>query len=325
MVDGFGREIDYLRISVTDRCNLRCNYCQPNGICKVAMSQIMTYEQIVQTCKVAVKLGITKFKITGGEPLVRKGVCNLVKMIKEIPGVEQVTLTTNGILLSQYLPELIKAGIDAINISLDTLDKDTFAQITGFDGLSLVLKSVEDCLKAGVKTKLNCVLQKEINDTAYVDLLEYVKNKKVDLRFIELMPIGFGKAADGVNNQHLLKAIKNLYGTVIFDTSKHGNGPAVYVKLPGFEGSVGFISAMNGKFCSSCNRLRLTTTGDLKACLCYDKNRNVMNCFNAADEAMQNAALERAFINAIGDKAESHHFEDEVLVTESRVMAQIGG
>lgn len=325
MTDRFGRRIDYLRISVTDRCNLRCNYCQPNGICKLEMSRIMTFEQIVQTCRAAVSLGITKFKITGGEPLVRKGVCNLVSMIKKIPGVEQVTLTTNGVLLSQYLPELVEAGTDGINISLDTLDRKTFARITGSDGLEAVLKSIDDCLSAKIRTKLNCVLQKGINETDYVRILEFAKNRNLDLRFIELMPVGFGKFLEGVDNRHLLKEIESIYGKGIPDSSKHGNGPAVYVKFPGFVGGIGFISAMNGKFCSNCNRLRLTTTGDIKSCLCFDRSRSIMDCFALGPEEEQVSAIRERLILACADKAESHRFENEDLITESKVMAQIGG
>lgn len=325
MKDSFGREINYLRISVTDRCNLRCNYCQPSGICKLPMSEIMTYEQILLTCRAAVDLGITRFKITGGEPLVRKNVCCLIKMIKEIPGVEQVTLTTNGILLNGFLPQLIASGIDGINISLDSLDRSIFNQITGFDGLDYVLKSVDSCLKAGIKTKINCLLQKGVNENACLELLEFVKNKKIDLRFIELMPIGFGKSLEGINNYELLHRIEKVYGSPESDFTEHGNGPALYVKLPGFKGSIGFISAMNGRFCSACNRLRLTTTGDLKSCLCFDKKRNIMDSFDLEAEEEVIRSLKMAFIAAINNKPVSHHFENKDLITESLLMAQIGG
>ncbi|MCR5764155.1 MAG: GTP 3',8-cyclase MoaA [Treponema sp.] len=325
MQDCFGRTIDYLRISVTDRCNLCCKYCITDGIKKLPMESIMTYEQIVHICKAAVSLGITKFKITGGEPLVRKNVCSLVKMIKEIPGVKQVTMTTNGILLNNFLTDLIKAKVDGINISLDTLNPSTFEKITGFDGIAAVLQSIQSCLDMGVNTKLNCILQKNVNKEDWYDLLNFVRDKSLPIRFIELMPIGCGKISEGINNYQLLKKIENTFGPSRKISNRLGNGPAHYVKLPGFKSEIGFISAVNKSFCSECNRLRLTSLGQIKLCLCYEGYVDLMPCFKLSSQEEIERELKKYLIFACFNKPHTHHFEEPKMITEKRLMAQIGG
>lgn len=325
MQDSFGREINYLRVSVTERCNLKCNYCQPYGLKRNSLSTNLSFEQIVQICKAASELGITKFKITGGEPLVREGICALIKMIKSLPNVEQVTLTTNGILLKKFVPELKKIGINGINVSLDTLDPCLFRQISGVDGLSSVLESIEYCLEAGIKTKLNCVLQKGINENSWIDLLNFVKDKNLDIRFIEVMPIGWGKISNGVSNKILLEKICNEFGSFTIDRTVHGNGPAFYIKLEKFVPSIGFISAISNKFCQSCNRLRLTSTGQLKPCLCFGGTVNLLPCFQKKNQAQVCSSLKNLILESCRLKPEKNQFEKSELVTEKKLMAQIGG
>ena len=194
MKDQYGRIIDYMRISITDRCNLRCRYCMPEGVELVSMKNILSYEEIEMVCQAAAKAGIRKFKITGGEPLVRLGCPELIGKIKKIPGVEQVTMTTNGVLLFKYLPELLKNGLDAVNISLDTLDRERYQVITGRDELFRVLESVDQAVDAGIPVKINSVLQKGMNEDEFLALARLTLEKKLDVRFIEMMPIGLGKS-----------------------------------------------------------------------------------------------------------------------------------
>lgn len=323
MKDSFGREINYMRISVTDRCNLRCRYCMPEGICLTSMSEILTFEEIEQVCRAAVGVGITRFKITGGEPLVRIGCPQLVGMIKSIPGVEQVTLTTNGVLLEKYLDELIRNGLDAVNISLDTMNADVYRQITGFDSLTAVEKSIARSLEKGMRVKINCVPQTGINDVEWNDFARLTLKEHLDVRFIEMMPIGWGKRCAGVSGDALLERLKAEYPGMEKDKSLHGNGPAVYYRLPGALGSVGFISAIHGKFCNSCNRIRMTAEGELKPCLCYRESVDIRKVLRAPDSSMER--LESAIREAVSQKPQMHCFGIGDGGDESRQMVQIGG
>ena len=321
MTDQSGRCIDYMRVSITDRCNLRCRYCMPEGIRQLAMPEILTYEEIKMVCTQAVRIGIDKIKITGGEPLVRKGCVDLIRMIKEIPGIRQVTITTNGVLLEEYLEPLKRAGVDGINISLDTVDKDKYREITGTDACELVQKAVVRAAESGIPTKINTVLQGMEYIEEWKGLLEFSKRYPVDIRFIELMPIGSGKKAQGVSNIELLKEIQKVYPDIQKDKRIHGNGPAVYYQIPGYLGSVGFISALHGKFCDHCNRIRLTSTGNIKPCLCYGKVYPLRQLLRSGTEEQ----VRREMIKAINDKPAAHCFDTPGAITEQRQMAQIGG
>ena len=325
MRDRYGRKIDYMRISVTDRCNFRCRYCMPDGIKQVPMSKILTYEQIAEICEAAVSSGITKFKITGGEPLVRLGCPDLVRMIREIPGTEQITMTTNGMFLAEMLPELMKNGLDAVNISLDTLKPEVFRYITGKDALPNVLAGIHSAAASGLKVKINAVLQQGINDGEWEDLLLLAKDLPVDVRFIEMMPIGYGKGCQEVSNEVLLRKIRQKYPGTAEDPSVHGNGPARYVRLPGFLGAAGFISAMHGQFCASCNRIRLTSQGRLKPCLCYGDTVDLMDVFRIQEREKRSSLLAERIAGAIRMKPEAHCFEHLRGVTEQGDMVQIGG
>ena len=302
MIDAVGRTIDYMRISITDRCNLRCRYCMPDGITQVAMSEILTYEEIKKICTLAEELGIRKIKITGGEPLVRKGCVDLIRMIKEIPGIIQVTM-------------------DGINISLDTLDPEKYYKITGTDACDTVLKAVEASVESGIRTKVNSVLQDAGDRQEWRTLVRLAEKLPVDVRFIELMPIGSGKRNTGVSNLELLDEIKKEYPDIRTDPEIHGNGPAVYYRIPGFEGSIGFISAMHGKFCKNCNRIRLTSTGDLKPCLCYGDTYPLKDLLRNGTEEEIRKQIKRA----IEQKPAAHCFEKPGEITEAHQMAQIGG
>ncbi len=321
MKDRYGRTIDYLRLSITDRCNLRCSYCMPSGCAWLPMADILTLEEFVAVSRVAASQGIRKLKVTGGEPLVRKGCVELIAALKQLPGIEQVTLTTNAVKLERFAPALQSAGLDAVNISLDALDPALFRRITGFDALPQVLRGLDAALEQGFRVKVNAVLQPLVNEDAWPGLLELARSRPVDVRFIEMMPIGHGRGLPSLSNAALRARIEAAYGPMTADHTVHGNGPAVYWRLDGFTGSVGFISALHGKFCASCNRLRLTSTGFLKACLCYDAGEDLREPLRRGDLEEVRARFRRV----LESKPEAHCFERLQEVTEGREMSKIGG
>ena len=326
MLDRFGRSIDYMRVSITDRCNLRCRYCMPEGVELLPMRSILTYEEIREICAAAAELGIRKLKVTGGEPLVRLGCPDLIRTLKSVPGIEQVTLTTNGVLLGRYLPALVEAGLDAVNISLDTLDRERYAAITGRDELTSVLDSVDAALASPLRVKLNAVLQKGVNDDEWLSLAGLARDRALDVRFIEMMPIGLGKQIEGMANTLLREELLRRFPELEEDTSVHGNGPAAYVRIPGWKGGVGFISAIHGRFCGECNRLRLTSQGGLKPCLCYGDVTDLMPLLRGETAGEERAALLRSALeNAIWNKPKQHCFEELESITEKGRMARIGG
>ncbi|MCR5748197.1 MAG: GTP 3',8-cyclase MoaA [Lachnospiraceae bacterium] len=343
MKDGYGRTIDYLRISVTDRCNLRCRYCMPNGIVSVPMKEILSIEEIVFTVQVLAELGLKKIKITGGEPLVRRGCVTLIRMLKSIPGIEDVTLTTNGVLLEEMLPDLIDAGIRSVNISIDTIDREKYRMITGQDQLDKVLSSVKAALDQGLFVKINAVSVdwSFLNNThntfdndrpvpvtpkEIFDLIEYARDRNLCVRFIEMMPIGYGTEYPNIPHSLLIPDIMRKYSGMKADDKKYGNGPAVYYNIPGFTGSIGFISAINDKFCSSCNRIRLTTNGYLKSCLCYDQGVALMDIIRGGySQNDKRKLLKKVIKETITDKPEMHCFEDKSNISESHAMSYIGG
>ena len=326
MLDRYGRSIEYMRISITDRCNLRCIYCMPEGVDLVSMKDILTYEEICEICSAAAALGIRKLKITGGEPLARLGCADLIRSLKAIPGIEQVTMTTNGVLLGKCLSSLLDAGLDAVNVSLDTLNRERFSAITGRDELLSVLDSVERVLDSKLRLKINVVLQRGINDGEWYELASLARDRQMDVRFIELMPIGFGQKREGVANTELKERFRALHPDLQEDSSVHGNGPAVYFRIPGWTGSIGFISAMHGKFCGSCNRIRLTSQGRLKPCLCYGETANLMPILRGGPGGKPSEAmLRQAIEQAVYAKPEQHCFEEPDMITETGRMISIGG
>ncbi len=333
MLDSFERTIDYMRMSITDCCNLRCRYCMPSGMVvkKLPMEQILTYEELIEIAEAAVECGITKFKVTGGEPFARKDCAEFIRMMKNVSGVEQVTITTNGVMLYENLPKLIDAGIDGINVSLDTLKPEVFRDITGFDSHDEVMRGIEAAIEAGLKLKVNTVLQKGINDSEWINIAELARYKKMDVRFIEVMPIGQGKGFEVISNEKLISELKALYPELQKDSTVHGNGPAKYVKIPGFMGSIGFISAIHGKFCDTCNRIRLTVRGSLKPCLCYDSTYDLMSALRdgqgdpKGDRNSRRRELLQIIRQAVKNKPLSHCFETVGEITETRRMSEIGG
>ena len=324
MLDQYGRKIDYLRISITDRCNLRCRYCMPQGmVCPESHEGILRYEEILRVCRAALALGITKFKITGGEPLVRKGCADLIAELKAMPGTQQVTLTTNGLLLQEKLDTLCAAGLDAVNISLDTLETEKYHEITGFPDFTpeAFRALLANCCTRGLRTKINAVLLEE-NRSEVVDLAALAEEFPVDVRFIELMPIGFGGGITRVSPDEVLGALQARWPDLQPTEEKRGNGPAHYYASAQLQGRIGFIDAVSHAFCAGCNRVRLTSTGQLKPCLSFDSTTDLRALLRAA---CTDGELQAALEQAIYRKPRAHSFDRREEMTERRIMSQIGG
>lgn len=323
MLDRYGRVINYLRISVTDRCNLRCCYCMPEGVQDVGLKNILTFEEIWEIVRTGVSLGITHIRITGGEPLVRKGCVDLIRGIREIPGVETITMTTNGVLLGNYGKQLKKAGVDGVNISLDTLDPEEFYKITGKRELQEVLAGIRAAKTAGLPVKLNAVNRKELDP---IPLVRYAQEENLPLRFIEMMPIGYGKKYVGRSNEELRETLEAVCGkaecmTNREELSRMGSGPAVYYQFSDLKVPVGFISAIHGKFCDTCNRVRLTAEGYLKLCLCYDEGEDLRRVLREGEKENLRTIMEQTIFR----KPAAHCFEHPAEMTETHEMVKIGG
>lgn len=323
MLDRYGRVINYLRISVTDRCNLRCCYCMPEGVQDVGMKNILTFEEIWEIVRTGVSLGITHIRITGGEPLMRKGCVDLIRGIREIPGVETITMTTNGVLLENYGKQLKEAGVDGVNISLDTLDPEEFYKITGKRELQEVLAGIRAAKTAGLPVKLNAVNRKELDP---IPLVRYAQEENLPLRFIEMMPVGYGKKYVGRSNEELRETLEAVCGNAECMTnreelSRMGSGPAVYYQFSDLKVLVGFISAIHGKFCDTCNRVRLTAEGYLKLCLCYDEGEDLRRVLREGEKENLRTIMEQTIFR----KPAAHCFEHPAEMTETHEMVKIGG
>ena len=324
MLDGLGRSIDYLRVSITDRCNLRCVYCMPcEGVEWVDHSAVLSYEELLRLCRLFAELGVSRVRLTGGEPLVRRDLDHIVRGIRAIPGIHAVTLTTNGVLLAEQLPGLLDAGLSGVNLSLDTLDREQFQAITRRDALPAALAGLNAALAApGLNVKLNCVPMGD-NDDQLIPLAAMARDHDMAVRFIELMPIGLGSSLPRRTEAQVLEILEAAYGPAHPTGWAGGAGPGHYVTFDGFRGRVGFISAITHQFCDQCNRVRLTATGFLKTCLQYESGVDLkaLLASGADDEALRSAMAD-----AIQRKPAAHHFtEGREDADERRNMNQIGG
>ncbi len=302
MKDSRGRVIDYMRVSVTNKCSMRCRYCISDN--SKYDNNILSFDEITEICTVGAELGINKIKITGGEPLSREGTVRLISRIKAIKGIDSVTLTTNGLLLEKYAEEIYRAGTDSVNISLDSLDREKYKYITGCDSLDIVLRGIDKLYSYGIPIKINTVLMKGINDD--MDTIELARDRHIDVRFIEMMPIGGGRNFGPILKNRLPNGRR---------LAERGNGPAVYYAVDGFKGRIGLISPVSAKFCSECNRIRLTVDGFLKGCLCYADGVDIKN----------EGDIKAAFERVIKNKPNEHCFENRDNITEKKDMNEIGG
>ncbi|NMC65725.1 MAG: GTP 3',8-cyclase MoaA [Acidobacteria bacterium] len=313
MLDGYDRQINYLRISLTDRCNLRCFYCRGvSDFSFIDHGQILTYEEFLHLARLALKLGVDRFRLTGGEPLVRKGVPWFISQINSLPGVKDVSLTTNGILLERYIGELKEAGLRRINISLDTLDREKYQKITGYNGLSQVLSGLELAVRTGFNpVKVNTVILKDFNDDreSLSQFINLTFNWPVHLRFIELMEFSPVKGLF-VSATEIFKKLKDnrlIEEAELEPVFVEGSGPAAHhYRLPGMKGTFGFIAPYSHHFCGTCNRLRLTADGQLRTCLFSTRSYDIKEVLRrgAGDEEVI-ALLKKALAEKPGSWQEA--------------------
>ncbi|HPF19733.1 MAG TPA: GTP 3',8-cyclase MoaA [Syntrophomonas sp.] len=326
MQDGYGREINYLRISVTDRCNLRCQYCMPEtGINHVGHEDILSLEEISRIVRVAASIGIRKVRLTGGEPLVRRNLSQLVHYIHEIKEIDDIALTTNGVLFAALGDELKTAGLNRINFSLDSLVAEKFRFITRSGNLPIVLQGIEKALDLGLHPiKINTVLIKGFNDDEIMDFVALALKYPLHVRFIEFMPIGdllFWRPDRLMTSHEIRQRIEKEY--VLEETYKvPGSGPASYYKIQGGLGSIGFISPMSNHFCARCNRLRMTADGKLRACL-YEQGETDLR--DALKRSSDDEELRQLFLATLRSKPQRHHMQSGWGDDNRRKMYQIGG
>lgn len=327
MNDQYGRNIDYMRISITDRCNLRCCFCMPDDSLSFQKEEeLLGFEEFLKVVKAAVPLGIKNFRITGGEPLVRSGVVEFIQKLKQQDGVEKVYLTTNGVLLEENLDGLMYAGIDGINVSLCSTDAKEYEKITGKNKMETVLSAIRKSAEAGIHTKVNCVPLPGMNETHLAELSLLAKEFSVAVRFIEMMPIGQGAKYEMITGEQVLTRLEQVFGKSKRSFRVNGHGPAVYVRFPDFKEDVGFISARTCRFCSQCNRVRLTANGWLKLCLNYEEGMDLKADLR---NGCPTEELTQKMKTMIYQKPCSHNFNQTTgtssYMVNTKYMAQIGG
>ena len=325
MHDSFGRHLHYLRVSLTDACNLRCVYCMPEDIVFRPPATLLQDDEILTLVRVGASLGVDKVRLTGGEPTVRRNVVELAREIKAIPGIQKLTMTTNGVKLAELARPLAEAGLDSINISVDSLDPAKFRHITRRGDLSDVWRGITASVAAGLTPiKLNCVVTRGFNDADVVDLARLTINNVWEIRFIELMP--FGGTSDFQESQVVSSAetrtrIEASLGPLTQEPGHNGHDPARPYRLPGARGIIGFISSVTEPFCEGCTRLRLTADGKLRLCLLRDDEVDLMTPLRAGADF---ATLQRIFADGAYRKPWGHRLEQHEIA-HSREMSQIGG
>ena len=320
LIDRYNRKIEYLRVSITDRCNLRCIYCMPpEGIKPLRHEDILKFEEIEEIVRYSIDWGIDKVRITGGEPLVRKGVVYLVETLSNLKGVEDLSMTTNGILLKNYARDLKSAGLQRINVSLDSLNADKFQRITKVGKLSLVLDGIEEALKRGLEpVKINVVVMKGINDDEVLDFAKMSLDRPLHIRFIEFMPLGykgFAKEDRLIPVSQIKERLKEL-GELI-PAQVRGVGPAKSFRFEESSGTIGFITPMSEHFCATCNRLRLTADGKLYPCLFSDYGVDIKTPLRTGAGYRE---IKELFKEALKNKPEKHSIKGN-----NQVMSKIGG
>ena len=333
MEDRYGHRISYLRVSITDRCNERCTYCMPHELQEwLAREDVLTYEETLRLIRIAADLGVSKVRITGGEPLTRRDVLGFMQRLPAIPGLNDIGISTNGTLLSRestpgkkMATALRQAGVNSINISLDTLDRDAYAKTTGRDFLPQVLDGIDAAIAAKFPLiKLNCVLMRGRNEDQLVPLVEFAAQRNLLLRFIELMPVSHSEVLDETNFLPIAEARRNLeahFGPLIPEPTFRTNGPSTYYRIGDRNQRVGFIGAMtNLHFCESCNKLRLTCDGKLRPCLGSYLEFDILKVMRAG---ASDAELRQFFLDVVERKPEQHDFRESYQ--PGRMMVAIGG
>jgi molybdenum cofactor biosynthesis protein A len=324
LTDNHGRPVNYLRLAVTDRCNLRCFYCMPaHGLEWLERKELMTWEEMLFVCSALVKMGIEKIRLTGGEPFARRNFINFLEELTKLDGLKEITLTTNGVLTAPYIPKLKELGIKSVNLSLDTLDRERFAQITRRDELPKVLDTLHELLRHDIQVKINAVVMEGRNTEDIIPLVELTKELPVSVRFIEEMPFNGNGTYQGLSWDHLriLNTIKERFPGIekmrdpLYSTSYN-------YSIPEHRGTVGIIAAYTRSFCGSCNRIRITPQGVLKTCL-YDNG--VMNIKDLVRAGSDTVSIQEAITSAIMKKAKDGWEAERNRSTISESMAAIGG
>lgn len=327
LTDKFGRNINYLRLAIVDRCNLRCTYCMPeNGLTWIKQKELMTDEEMLRICSVFTKMGVDKIRITGGEPFVRKNSIELIRKISELDGLTDLSLTTNGLLTELYIPELKKFGIKSVNLSLDTLDKDRFFKITRRNSFDKVMKTLEGLLQHHIKVKINTVVMENENIEDIIPLVELTKDLPVDVRFIEEMPFNGSDTDISLkwNFSQIYRYIKE-YFPEIQKIQDPKNSTAYNYNIPGFKGNIGIIAAYTRSFCGDCNRIRITPSGILRTCLYEGTGVNLKDeiRIGKTDEELKDI-----IINSIQNKPKDGWEAQKESLNASQIhqsMATIGG
>jgi len=325
LIDPFGRSINYLRLSVTDRCNLRCTYCMAEDMTFLPKQQILSLEELRDAAAAFVELGIKKIRLTGGEPLIRRDILKLVTALSALPGLNELTMTTNGLLLPNMAKPLKDAGIARLNISIDSLKADRFKQLTRVGELEQVLAGVQAAKAAGfARIKLNAVILAGFNDDEVLDLAHFAIANGLDISFIEEMPLGeissHRRRDTQITSEHIRQQLAAHYS--LLDSAETTGGPSRYLRVADSDSKIGFISPMSNNFCGSCNRVRMTAEGRLLLCLGNEHSLDLREILRAFPG--DSARLKRAIVEAIGDKPERHHFDPE-QVDIVRFMNMTGG
>ncbi len=324
VTDLHGRRINYLRLSVTERCNLRCQYCMPaEGVEKLTHGETLTYEELYRIARIAVSLGIEKIRVTGGEPLVRKNVVGFLADLSAIDGLKELVLTTNGLRLRELAPELHRAGVRALNISLDSLKPETFATITRGGELAKVLDGIAAAEEAGFPpVKINVVVMRGVNDNEVLDFAALSVRRPYQIRFIEYMPTGIasGWSSAFVSGEEIFEHIRQVYPLSPLPDHGEAAGPARICRISGGMGTLGIISPVSSHFCESCNRIRITSSGAIKGCLFDNSETSLQPYLNGGDDELR-AALLRVMMN----KPARHHLREPESTITPFSMSQIGG
>ncbi|PIQ61799.1 MAG: GTP 3',8-cyclase MoaA [Bacteroidetes bacterium CG12_big_fil_rev_8_21_14_0_65_60_17] len=325
LTDTFGRRHTYLRIALTERCNLRCTYCMPaDGVDLLKRHHLLTFEEILRLAGLFAGLGVTRIRLTGGEPLVRKDAPALAAALARLPGVETLAITTNGLLLHRHLDLLQSAGLAKLNISLDTLREERFLSITRRTGLETVIRNIDLALASGFDTvKLNCVVMRDVNDGELIDFAHFVEDRDMEVRFIEYMPFG----GNGWNHDAFVPyaTMLDTLQSVFPDMYRLDDGPHETAKtwqIPGFRGRIGFITSMSEQFCGGCNRIRLMADGNLKVCLF---GRGEVSLRDAMRDGATDEELTALIDKAISGKKKAHDGMSTLATQENRPMIRIGG
>ncbi len=326
--DKYNRLIDYMRVSVTDRCNLRCIYCMPaNGVKPFEHRDILTYEEIERIVRVAAGLGVKKIRITGGEPLARKGITHLISLIRNIDGVEDISLTTNGILLEKYAEALAAAGLNRVNVSLDSLRPERYREITRGGDITRVLRGIEKAESAGLAPiKINMVPIRGFNDDEIEEFASITLNKPYQIRFIEFMPIGAKDlwSEDRYIPSDEIKTVVKRLGPLI-PVRMRRMGPARYFRFENAPGVIGFISAISHHFCCDCNRLRITSDGKLRPCLFSETEIDLKPALRSLQSPESEKEIKRLLVLSIAIKPEGHNIDKRSDLDSLKAMARIGG